>query len=110
MKKIRWNKHAREFVHQLSKEARSEIGSLLLVIQCGRMLTGSKSKHMNNIHPNAHELRIKDGHGIYRIIYVLNFGDEILIPHAFTKKTQKTPLHEINVSKIRLQELLNENK
>ncbi len=50
----------------------------------------------------AHELRIKDKKGAYRVIYVLNIQDQILIPHAFKKKTQKTPQKEIEVSIKRL--------
>jgi len=45
-----------------------------------------------------------------REIGVLNIGDHIYIPHAFTKKSQKTPKKEINLSIKRLQELLNETK
>lgn len=65
---------------------------------------------MKSIHANAHELRIKDKKGIYRVIYVLNIGDQVLIPHAFTKKTQKTPKKEIELSIKRLQELIDETK
>jgi len=80
-----------------------------MLIQSGLILGEPQSKPMKSIHKNAHELRIKDRKGAYRVIYVLNIGDKILIPHAFTKKTQKTPIKEIELSVKRLQELLNEN-
>ena len=35
---------------------------------------------------------------------------KILAPHAFTKKTQKTPLKEITVAKKRLERLIDEIK
>lgn len=110
MKKIKWNGKARDFVRSLDDETKREIGTLLMLIQSGRTLGEPQSKPMKSIHANAHELRIKDKKGIYRVIYVLNIGGYVFIPHAFTKKTQKTPKKEIDLSKKRLQELINETK
>ena len=81
-----------------------------MLIQSGTKLTEPQSKPMKAIHQSAHELRIKDKKGTYRVIYVLSICDKIFIPHAFTKKTHKTPLKEIELSIKRLQEMINENK
>jgi len=108
MKEIKWNSKAREFVRLLDDGTKREIGTLLRILQMGQRLGEPQSKPMKMIHQGAYELRIKDRKGIYRVIYVLAVSDKILIPHAFTKKTQKTPLKEIETSKKRLQELLNE--
>lgn len=81
-----------------------------MIIQSGETLSEPQSKPMKSIHSKAHELRVKDRRGIYRVIYVLNIEDQILIPHAFTKKNQKTPLKEIELSIKRLKELLHEDK
>lgn len=110
MKKIKWNHKARDFVRSLDDNTKREIGSLLMLIQSGRTLGAPQSKAMKSIHANANNLRIKDKKGIYRVIYVLNIGDQVLIPHAFTKKTQKTPKKEIELSIKRLQELIDETK
>lgn len=109
MQEIKWNPKAKEFVRSLDIETKREIGTLLMILQSGKRLGEPQSKPMKSIHPNAHEIRIKDRKGAYRVIYVLNIGGLILIPHAFTKKTQKTPMKEIELSINRLQELLNEN-
>lgn len=109
MKSIKWNTKAKEFVRSLNQKTKREIGTLLMLLQAGVALGEPQSKPMGSIHPKAYELRIKDERGIYRVIYVLSVGDKILIPHAFTKKTQKTLQREIELSKRRLQELLNEN-
>jgi len=101
---------ARNFVRGLDLETKREIGALLMLIQSGEMLGEPQSKPMKSIHKNAYELRIKDRKGNYRVIYILSLEDEILIPHAFTKKTQKTANKEVNLSIKRLQELLNETK
>ncbi len=79
-----------------------------MMLQMGCNLGEPQSKPMKSIHKYAFKIRVKDSKGAYRIIYVLNLGDKILIPHAFTKKTQKTPLKEIELSIRRLQELINE--
>ena len=110
MKEIIWNAKARDFVRSLDEDTRREIGTLLMLIQYGNKLGEPQSKPLKNIYPSAHELRVKDRKGAYRVIYVLNIGDKILIPHAFTEKTQKTPQKEIELSIKRLRELINENK
>ena len=82
MREIKWNSKARDFVRSLDDDTKREIGSLLMLIQSGAKLSEPQSKPMKGIHQNAHELRIKDKKGIYRVIYVLSIGDKILIPHG----------------------------
>lgn len=43
-------------------------------------------------------------------MYVLALKDKILIPNVFQKKSQKTPRNEIEITKKRLREMINENK
>jgi phage-related protein len=97
-------------VRSLDDNTKREIGTLLMLLQSGKRLGEPQSKPMNSIHKNAHELRVKDKKGAHRIIYVLNLNEKIFILHAFTKKTQKTPIKEIELSRKRLQDYLNENK
>lgn len=110
MKTVKWNEKARDFVKSLDDKTKMEIGTLIMMLQQGQILGGPQSKPMKSIHAKAHELRIKDKEGAYRVIYVLSIQDQILIPHAFTKKTQKTPQKEIELSIKRLREMLNEIK
>ena len=97
-------------MRSLDNDTKREIGSLLMLIQSGTTLKEPQTKPIKSIHANAHELRVKDKKGIHRIIYVLNIEDNIFIPHAFTKKSQKTPKKEIHLSKVRLKELINETQ
>jgi len=110
VKEIKWNAQAREFVRELDRLTKLEIGTQLMRIQHGERLSSPLSKPMTVKHQNAHELRLKDRNGSYRIIYVLNLKDKIFIPHAFSKKTQKTPLKEIKLSIQRIREFSNEDK
>ena len=108
MKKVLWNEKAKEFVRSLDDDTKREIGTLLMILQTGKTLGEPQSKPMKIINKNAYELRVKDKKGTYRVIYILIDGDKILIPHAFVKKTQKTPKKEIELSIKRLKELLHE--
>lgn len=110
MKEIIWDMAARRFVREFSVEVRQEIGTLLMILQQGDILGPPQSKPMKSVHPSAYELRVKDGSGIYRVFYVFFDKDKILIPHAFTKKSQKTPVREIETAKNRLRRLIDETK
>ena len=56
------------------------------------------------------ELRIRDAAGIYRTFYFKKSKRGILIVHAFVKKTQKTPPHEITLARKRLEEMWDEEQ
>jgi phage-related protein len=110
MKEVKWNDSAKSYIRSLDLELRREIGALIMSLQRGRVLGMPQSKPMKSIHKNAYELRVKDSSGAYRVIYVLALKDKVVIPHAFMKKTQRTPKKDIDLSIKRLKELLNETK
>ena len=68
------------------------------------------ARKIPDLHQSAFELRIKDEHGIYRVFYVFFDSDQILVPHAFIKKTQKTPQKELKTAKQRLRRMIYENQ
>jgi phage-related protein len=51
---------------------------------------------------------LKGVDGIYRAFYILKTELGILVFHGFKKKTQKTPVKEIDTGKTRLSALLKE--
>lgn len=106
MKEVIWNKEAKAFVRKLDDKTKKDIGTLLMTLQSGHTLGEPISRPMRGIHPNAFELKVKDARGSYRVIYVMVVKNTIIIPHAFTKKTQETPLKEIETSKKRLRDIL----
>lgn len=67
------------------------------------------SRTMPTIRRGVHELRVKDAAGIYRAFYVLQSSRGVIIFHSFGKKTQKTPLYEVELARKRLREMLNED-
>ena len=110
MRKIEWNPAAKATAQSFSQEIKREMGVLLLALQRGHPLGMPQSRKMPSIHPSAFELRIRDKSGIYRVFYVFLDQDKILIPHVFTKKTQRTPKKEIETAKKRLRRLIDEIK
>lgn len=66
------------------------------------------SRPMPSIAVGAEELRVKDRSGAYRVFYYTRLADSVLIFHAFVKKTQTTPPHEIALAQKRLKEMFYE--
>jgi phage-related protein len=64
------------------------------------------ARPMPTVAPGVSELRVKGEDGIFRVFYFTGTAMGILIFHAFSKKTQRTAPHEIELAKKRLKELL----
>lgn len=108
MKAAVFHPKAREVIQEFPEEVRRELGKAIFDLQKGAKLGMPLSKPMPAIYSGAEELRLKDRTGIYRVFYYTRVANSVLVFHAFTKKTQKTPQHEINLGEKRLKELLNE--
>lgn len=87
-------------------ELRRHIFELLGQLSFGEFLGMPVSRPMTSIWPGAHELRIKDRTGQYRVFYYLKNQDSILVFHFFKKKTEKTSSHDLKIGRQRLKELL----
>lgn len=59
---------------------------------------------MPNIGPGAYEIRIHTGVE-HRIFYIAKLPDGVYVLHAFPKRTQKTPIQDINLARSRLSQL-----
>lgn len=51
------------------------------------------------------ELRIKGKEGIARVFYCMVVGQRIVMLHGFIKKSEKTPLKELELARSRLAEV-----
>ncbi len=110
MNKVIWNKRALKEVKEFPEEIRKEIGYLIYKLERGESLTMPKSRPMPSFYTGCHELRVKDHDGIFRIFYYLKIKNNILIFHAFQKKTEKTLTKELELGKKNLKEMLNEKE
>lgn len=90
-----------EFLNKQQRPARTKVGHLLdLIVKHGYMVG---FPHVKQIMPELYELRIR-GKEELRIFYTFR-KKEIILLHAFKKKTQKTPQKEIDMALKRLQSL-----
>ena len=90
----------------MPKAVRQELGEALRKLQYGANLGLPLSRPMSDAIAGTHELRLFSRDGAYRVFYYLKSRRGILVFHAFMKKTQKTPPHEIILAKKRLKEML----
>ena len=81
-------------------DARSTAGYQLREVQKGS--DPSDWKPMTTIGSGVREIRIREASGAFRIIYVASLGEQVVVLHAFQKKTQKTPQKDIDLAAIRL--------
>jgi phage-related protein len=56
------------------------------------------------------ELRVSSGRLAYRVLYFAHTGRRLVLLHAFSKKTRKTPRREIEVALRRMAELLEQKE
>ena len=68
-----------------------------LLQEYGNMVREPYSKHLQD---GIYELRAQQGNDISRVLYFFYVGRKIILTHGFIKKTQKTPLREIELAKI----------
>jgi phage-related protein len=66
-----------------------------------------KEPYVKPLGDKLYEIRAKDTNGIYRVVYFAYTGKKFIMLHGFTKKTQKTPMKELRLSKNRMEEMLN---
>jgi phage-related protein len=96
---------ARETIRTFPVEVKRELGKAILDLQKGHTLGMPLSRPMPSVALGVEEIRIRDARGIYRVFYFKKSKRGILIPHAFVKKTQRTPQHELKLARRRLREL-----
>ena len=106
MKTISFHIKVLKEIENADFSVRKQILELLAQLSEGSTLGMPVSRPMPSVYKGAHELRVKDQSGQYRVFYYLNNSESILVFHFFKKKTEKTPLKEINTAQTRLSELL----
>jgi len=99
---------ARDAIREFPEDVRREFGKVIFDLQKGEKLSMPLSRPMASIASGVEELRVRDRSGAYRVFYYTKLADSVLIFHAFAKKTQKTPPHEMALAQKRLKEMLDE--
>jgi phage-related protein len=99
-------KPVRKEIQRWKLEVKKDLGSILLKLQKGEKIGFPDISPMKTVSAGVFEIRIKDPSGIFRVFFIIKSEIGILIFHSFVKKTQKTPLHEINIGRNRLKNFL----
>lgn len=110
-KEIIWMGSSFDDIKDFPKNARKQAGSDLNRIKAG--LPPKDWKSFTTVGPGTAEIRIKDEGNLYRVFYVAKFEDGIFVLHCFSKTTQKTSQHDIDVGKNRykaMKKQLNEKR
>ncbi len=83
-------------------EARREVGFQLYLVQAG--IDPANWKPMPTIGPGVREIRISVK-GAFRVVYLATRPEGVYVLHCFQKKTQKTPVRDIDLARDRFKDI-----
>jgi len=90
-------KPAKEFIDSLSPKGRAKIARLLTMIE--EFGVSIREPYPKKLQDEIFELREKTSEGQLRVLYFFVIGKRIILTHGFIKKTNRTPLAEIERAK-----------
>lgn len=85
-----------------------EAGFQLGKVQAG--LDPSDWKPFDDVGAGTKEIRIKDAHGIYRVMFVAKFEEAVYVLHCFQKKTQATSQQDKAIAEARYRAVVKSRK
>lgn len=103
LKVVHWHGDSLTVIRGFPRSVRVDIGSELYLLQIGERPLHSRP--FASVGRGVWEIRVKDGSGAYRVLYVVRRRDGIHVLHAFQKKTRKTRRSDIELGKLRYRNL-----
>ncbi|QTF10560.1 hypothetical protein HC231_23520 [Brenneria izadpanahii] len=107
-KEIDWRGSALDDLKAFPEKARASAGHQLRRVQYG--LEPNDFKPINHWGAGVIEIRIDDEDGTYRVVYVAKFPEKIYVLHSFKKKSRTTPKKDVDLIKMRYQEVIIERR
>lgn len=101
-----FNSDFKGFMEELPENDRKKINYVIEYVKTNERLI---SKFVKHIRDGIYEMRIESEGKIYRIFFIFDEGNIIVLLNVFQKKTQKTPEKEIEKA-IRLKKEYYETK
>lgn len=89
---VTFGRYFSEFIEKLTAKEREKIDYGLVLLKTQDRLPLKFVKHIRH---GLYELRTEFGGNIYRVFFVFDEGKIVVLFNGFQKKTQKTPLGEI---------------
>lgn len=109
MSRVHIHKACMKELRKFPAQIRIDFLDLSDTLEQGYKLPFPTSRPMPDIGKGAHELRIKEKSGQYRIIYFFKTSvGTIHFIHAFKKTSQATPKKNLDLAKKRMKEVLND--
>ena len=107
-KEIRWVGSSYADILRFPDEPRRQAGFQLGRVQAG--LDPEDWKPFNEVGAGAKEIRIRDGSGIFRVIYIAKFEEAVYVLHCFQKKTEATSKQVKEIAEARYRSVVRERK
>ena len=89
---IYFGDYFKDFIGSLDKDVREKIDYVLDMLKRVKRLNPKFIKHIKD---GLFELRIEWEGNIYRVFFVFDDGNVVVLFNGFQKKSQKTPIKEI---------------
>ncbi len=99
MKPVRFMGDSLDRLRKFPDGARQDAGFQLDKLQHGEQPDDFKS--MPSIGRGVEEIRLRDETGIYRVIYTARLPTEVVVLHAFQKKSQATQPQDVELARRR---------
>jgi phage-related protein len=103
MKEIVFLGSSLKTLQEFPERTKRRAGFELRLVQQG--LEPADCKPMPSIGAGVQELRIWEGEGTFRVIYIARMKGAVYVLHAFEKKTQATARRDISLARERLKTL-----
>jgi phage-related protein len=93
-----------DFIDSISDKTRAKVFRIIKMLKDYGVLL--KEPYTRQVRDKIRELRIKDWQGNVRILYFTYTGRRFILLHGFIKKTDKTPVNEIEIAENRMYDFL----
>jgi len=90
---IAYKHYFAEFMESLTPAEQKKVVYVLDMLKSQQRIN---AKFVKLIRDGLYELRVESGGNIYRVFFIFDYGNIVILFNGFQKKTQKTPESEIN--------------
>ena len=103
-KDVEGNEPAADFIDMLPVKTKTKVfRTIKMLKEYGVLL---KEPYTRHIRGKIRELRIKDSQGAIRVLYFTYTGRRFILLHGFIKKTDKTPVQDIELAEKRMRDFI----
>ncbi len=100
MKPVVWMGSSRDALRAFPEPVQDQLGYELYRVQCG--LDPKDWKPMTSVGAGVREIRVRDGAGVFRVIYLATRPEGVYVLHCFQRKTQTTSRADVELARKRL--------